>query len=116
MSMADVEASDIAAALGSSLPRYPLPVALIGRLAVDKRAQGRGIGEALLVDALRNVLDAANLVGCMGVVVDAKDERAEAFYARYGFAPLATGPWPRRMFLPITTVRDSFTEPEFAEL
>lgn len=110
LSMADVEADEVVSVLGSRLPRYPMPVALIGRLAVDERARGRRVGEALLVDALRRVLDAAGVVGCVGVVVDAKDERAEAFYARYDFQPLRAGPRPRRMFISVAQVRASFDD------
>ena len=58
LSMASVASEGLAAALVKKLPRYPMPVALIGRLAVDERARGRRIGERLLVDALRRVVDA----------------------------------------------------------
>jgi predicted N-acetyltransferase YhbS len=51
-----------------------MPVALIGRLAIEHRAQGRRLGEKLLIDALRRIVDAATMLGCMGVIVDAKDE------------------------------------------
>lgn len=65
----------------------------------------------LLVDALRRVADASTILGCVGVVVDAKDEGAEAFYAKYDFVTLeqASAPaWPRRMFLPIASARMAF--------
>jgi GNAT superfamily N-acetyltransferase len=103
LSMAAVQADAVRAALKARLPRYPLPVALIGRLAVDERARGRGFGEALLVDALTRVLGASESVGCVGVIVDAKDEGAERFYAKYGF--VTVGAWPRRMFLPLATAK-----------
>ena len=108
LSMAHAESSQLAAALQAKLPRYPMPVALIGRLAVDKRAQGRRLGEKLLVDAIRRVLLAAELLACVGVVVDAKDERAEGFYCQYGFVTVVTEGWPRRMFLPLNVARASF--------
>lgn len=108
LSMADVESAEVAPALGARLPRYPMPVALVGRLAVDERARGRRIGEALLVDALRRTLEVSAVVGCVGVIVDAKDGGAAAFYARYGFAALTAGAWPQRMFLPLATIRESF--------
>lgn len=110
LSMATLESARAAEATGRALPRYPMPVALIGRLAIDLRARGRRLGERLLVDALRRVLGAAGIVGCIGVVVDAKDEDAERFYAKYDFVVLAAGPWPRRMFLPMGTVRASFSD------
>lgn len=88
------------------LPTYPLPVALIGRLAVDRRGQGQGLGEALLRDALERVLVAAESVACFAVIVDAKTERAERFYAKFGFEPLGeVGVYPRRMFALLAPMR-----------
>ena len=107
LSMAAVQADAVRNVLKARLPRYPLPVALIGRLAVHEEARGRGHGEALLVDALRRILAAGESVGCVGVIVDAKDEAAERFYARYGFITVETDGWPRRMFMPMSTVRAS---------
>jgi GNAT superfamily N-acetyltransferase len=89
LSMASVPAASLTSILREKLPRYPLPVALIGRLAVDEQAQGRRLGEVILLDALRRALDAAEVVGCMGVIVDAKDESAERFYAKYDFETIS---------------------------
>ena len=107
LSMADVEAEVAARALKVRLPRYPLPVALLGRLAVHRNEQDRGIGARLLRDALRRVNDLADQIGCLGVIVDAKDEGAERFYARYGFVTVAAETWPRRLFLPLGTIRSA---------
>lgn len=108
LSMADEESSLLAKVLGRKLPKYPSPVALIGRLAVDQRAQGRRLGERLLVDALRRVLSVADVVGCVGTIVDAKDVRAAKFYARYGFVDLeGDGDWPQRMFLVLESTPQS---------
>jgi hypothetical protein len=87
-----------------------MPVALIGRLAIDHRAQGRRLGEKQLLDALPRVVDAASILGCMGVIVDAKDEDAERFYAKYDFVVVTEESWPRRMLLPIATARAVFEE------
>jgi predicted GNAT family N-acyltransferase len=111
LSMALADSEPIAAVLQAKLPRYPMPVALIGRLAVERRAQGRRLGETLLIDALRRVVDAAGLVGCTGIIVDAKDEAAERFYARYDFATITDEVWPHRMFLPLATAKSAFAEP-----
>lgn len=108
LSMALAESDQVAEVLAHKLPKYPMPVALIGRLAVDKRTQGLRLGETLLVDALRRVVTAADILGCMGVVVDAKDEGAAKFYARYDFVSVTHEAWPRRMFLPIAVVRAAF--------
>jgi ribosomal protein S18 acetylase RimI-like enzyme len=70
---------------GLRLPRYPVPVARIGRLAVDVREQGKGIGAALLRHAMRLGASLAQQIGLSAVVVDARNEAAAAFYARYGF-------------------------------
>lgn len=105
LSMASVQADAIRAVLKGRLPRYPLPVALIGRLAVDERARGRGFGEDLLIDALARVVSAGGSVGCVGVIVDAKDEGAERFYAKYDFVTVEAEAWPHRMFLPMATAR-----------
>lgn len=71
----------------SKLPRSPAPMLRIGRLAVDKREQGKGIGRSLLAFALHLALDLAERVGLYAVVVDAKDERAAAFYRGLHFEP-----------------------------
>ncbi len=107
LSMASVASEGVAAAFVKKLPRYPMPVALIGRLAVDERARGRRFGEKLLVDALHRVVNASDLLGCLGIVVDAKDEAAERFYAGYDLVPLQAEGWPRRMFLAIATAKSA---------
>ena len=69
------------------LPRYPaLPAVLIGRLAVDLRYRGHGIGTAMIVDALRRCANAAP--AAFALLVDAKDEGAVRFYQRHGFVRL----------------------------
>ncbi len=110
LNMALVESAQVAPLTAKKLPRYPMPAALIGRLAVDQRAHGRRLGEQLLMDALRRVVDAAKLVACFGVIVDAKDQAAEAFYAKYDFVTVSAEAWPHRMFLPIATAREAFSD------
>ena len=87
--------------LAGRLPHYPVPAALLGRLAVDRACQGRGIGEALLMDALRRVVRVSLGMAVYAIVVDAKNDAARAFYERYGFRALIDG--PRRLFLPVGT-------------
>ena len=80
------------------LPRYPVvPAALLGRLAVARSHQGRGIGGVLLADALTRSARAE--MGVFAMVVDAKDQAAQLFYEHYGFALLPGE--SRRLFLPI---------------
>ncbi|MBM4093370.1 MAG: GNAT family N-acetyltransferase [Planctomycetes bacterium] len=86
------------------LPKHPVPVVLLARLAVDRSAQGQGVGEGLLLDALRRTLDLSSELGVHAVEVDAQDDAAAAFYRKYGFAPLLDD--PLHLYLPVSTVRD----------
>ena len=89
------------------LPRYgQLPVTLLGRLAVDRSVGGRGVGEFLLVDALRRSLEAAQQIAAMAVIVDAKDERAKTFYRHFDFQPFQQT--PLRLFLPMGQIASLF--------
>ena len=82
------------------LPRYPtMPAVRIGRLAVDQRYQGRGLGKALLADATMKAMTAAP--ASFALLVDAKDEQAVNFYKHHGFRQL--GSLPRVLFLPLAT-------------
>src|SRR5438045_523547 len=88
------------------LPAYDLPLILLARLAVDGRFAGRGLGHALISEALRISLRVADEVGCRCVITDAYRVRIN-WYARYGFVPIkgAAESGPQRMFLDIRTVR-----------
>lgn len=110
LSMASVASQDVASVLAKRLPRYPMPVALIGRLAVDERARGRRLGETLLLDALTRAVEASQLIACLSVIVDAKDAAAEGFYAKYDFVTVDDASWPRRMFLPMHIARAAFED------
>lgn len=88
LSAASVGAADLPESLRRKLPRYPVPVALLGRLAVDASFQGKGLGGLLLADALLKVVHASQALAMAGMVVDAKDETAAAFYCHYGFVAL----------------------------
>ena len=85
------------------LPRHPVPVALLGRLAVDRQAQGQGLGEALLMDALKRCLELSEQLGIHAVEVHAIDSRARTFYEHYGFVPLLDQEF--HLHLPISTIR-----------
>ncbi len=103
LSAASFEKDEMPADIAKRLPHYPVPAAVIGRLAVDHRSQGRGLGETLLLDAIRRVVRASAAIAVYAVIVDAKNDRASAFYARYGFRSFAS--LPRRLFLPLDTFR-----------
>jgi GNAT superfamily N-acetyltransferase len=85
------------------LPKHPVPVVLLARLAVDQSLQGEGFGEALLIDALERCLTIADQLGIHAVEVDAIDRPAKAFYEKYGFVALLDHPF--HLFLPIATIR-----------
>jgi GNAT superfamily N-acetyltransferase len=80
-----------------------VPLLLIGRLAVDAQWRGRGLGSALLGDALRRCLAASEIAGARSVVAHAIDEAAVGFYERHGFSRSPLG--ERVMLMPIETVR-----------
>ena len=70
----------------------PVPVALLGRLAIDRRWQGRGLGQALLRDAILLVVGAAEMIGVRAFLVHAISDEARAFYERCGFRPSPVQP------------------------
>jgi GNAT superfamily N-acetyltransferase len=70
----------------------PVPVVILGRLAVDRSYHGQGLGRALLQDAGRRILHAADEIGIRGVLVHAVDDEAKAFYHRLGFDPSPLDP------------------------
>jgi GNAT superfamily N-acetyltransferase len=73
--------------VSQGLARHPIPVLLLARLAVDQQEQGTGLGKALLKQALLKSLQAADIAGIRAILTHAKDEKAKAFYQRYGFEP-----------------------------
>ncbi|MDR3553681.1 MAG: GNAT family N-acetyltransferase [Syntrophobacteraceae bacterium] len=71
--------------LAKGLPRYPVPTLLLARLAVDCRWQGKGLGAALVADAMRRTLQVADIAGVRALLVHAKDDTARSFYMHLGF-------------------------------
>lgn len=89
--------------IAKKLTRLPeVPATLIGRLARSTAYKGRGIGEILLMDALKRSLANSAHVASWAVVVDAKDENAIVFYKKYGFMEIPA--FPKRLFLPMATI------------
>jgi ribosomal protein S18 acetylase RimI-like enzyme len=101
LSAAEFSKAELPAAAAKRLPHYPVPAAVLGRLAVHQSCQGRGLGETLLMDAIHRTLRASEAMAVHAIVVDAKNDRAKAFYERYGFLSFATT--PRRLFLSLET-------------
>jgi GNAT superfamily N-acetyltransferase len=88
--------------------KMPLPTTLLGRLAVDKAWQGRGIGAALLAYALRAAVDGAESIASAVIEVDAKDDAARSFYAKFGFQSLKDD--RLHMILPMETARKAISK------
>lgn len=103
LSAGSVSCVDIPAVLAKKLPRYPVPVALIGRLAVDKRLRGQGLGAILLADACQRVVQASATLAVAAIVVDAKDGTANKFYQHFGFIPFPGQPY--RLLLPAAALK-----------
>lgn len=79
------ESATVRAAQG--LANHPVPISLLGRLAIHREEQGRGLGRALLKDALLRMEQAADVLGIRAVLVHAIDQQARAFYERFDFEP-----------------------------
>jgi GNAT superfamily N-acetyltransferase len=103
-----VNPGSLPGAIAKRLPRRPLPVTLLGRLAVDLRYRGRKLGSRLLADALIRAELGSRDIGVMAVIVDAKDDTARAFYERHGFRQFVDE--PLRLFIPIADAEQRVKE------
>ena len=72
------------------LAKYPVPVMILARLAVEQRTQGQGLGKALLKDALLRTVEAAEIAGIRALLVHAKDRSAKDWYEQFDFEPSPT--------------------------
>jgi ribosomal protein S18 acetylase RimI-like enzyme len=87
----------------AKLPKYPVPVVHLGRLAIDMGSQGKGLGELLLLDALKRASLAADQLGIYAVEVRALNDSARRFYQKYGFTSLLDN--EHHLYLPMKTIR-----------
>jgi ribosomal protein S18 acetylase RimI-like enzyme len=107
LSSLSLSLEDLPEEIARKLPRYDaIPAALIGRLARAERVRGQGVGELLLADAIRRIVEASRSIAVFAIVVDAKNERAVDFYRAFGFRsfPLRA----QRLFLPTATAVAGF--------
>ena len=105
LSSTSVQLAELPEQVVRKLPRYPLvPATLLGRLAVDRRQQGKGYGRFLLADALFRA--ARSEIASFAVIVDAKDGNARRFYERESFLPFPDQ--PMRLFRPMADIRRLF--------
>ena len=98
-----IEKTGLPPAVSKKLPKYPIPVVVLGRLAVDASVKGESHGRRLLNDALYRSLAASESIGIFAVFVEAIDEPAADFYKHFGFTPLLGTPF--KLYLPISTIR-----------
>ena len=85
LAVGSVEYEHASKRMGKGLARHPIPVMVLARLAVDLRYQGNKIGGSLLKDAILRTLQASEHAGIRAILVQAKDEKARAFYRYFGF-------------------------------
>ena len=103
LSSGSVGFENLPADASKRLPKYPVPTAHLGRLAVDRTFQGRGLGGVLLIDALKRVRDTADSIGIHAVTVDAINASARRFYEAHGSQCLRDD--KLHLFLPMATIR-----------
>ena len=89
ISAAQIDADQLSEEHVRRLPRYPIPCFRVGRLAISRNVQGRGIGKILLGCAVDRCLKARRQVAAYALIVDAKDAKAKEFYEHFGFLPFA---------------------------
>jgi len=94
-----VEYTDAPERLTKGMPRHPISIMLLARLAVSIDHQNKKIGSGLLKDAMLRTLQAADIAGLRAFVVHAKDDEARAFYERFDFTPSPTDPYHLALLL-----------------
>ena len=109
LNTASIEFDELPEGYIKNIPKYPIPAALIAKLAVDKNAEGQGLGSRLLIDALQRILSTSEQLAIKVVLVDAIDEEAKNYYLHFGFIELPKH--DLKLFLPIKTIKQLLTEP-----
>lgn len=99
LSAAQVAHASLDVGARKALPPYPVPCFRLGRLAVDQRFRGQGLGKVLVGLAVQRCLQARTHVAAYAMLVDAKDAMAQNFYTHYGFVPCADN--PMTLYLPL---------------
>ena len=101
LSATTIELENLPPGFIRKLPRYPRqPATLLGRLARALEFKGQGIGDLLMVDALKRACENSSIIGSVAIVVDPKDEPATKYYGKFGFQLLDQ----QKMFLTIKTI------------
>lgn len=102
LSATEAETATLPAELAKKFPPK-IPAVILARLAVAVRHQSKGFGSSLVAEALVRIAEIADKLGIAGALVDAKDDRAASFYARFGFIPLPSD--PLRLFMPLDRIK-----------
>ncbi len=102
LAMSAIRKDELPAEYQSRFPGFPLPVARLARLAVDHRDQRQGLGELMLADALHRCLLLSEQIGMIGVIVDAKHQKARTWYERYEFERFPDA--PLTLWLPVSAI------------
>ena len=106
LAMAAIRREKLPQAYRKRFPNYPVPIARLARLAVDESQQGKGLGKLLLLDALYRCHRLSEEIGSIGVVVDAKNARAQSFYSRLNFEEFPET--PLTLWLPVEAIARLF--------
>lgn len=92
ITLASISHKEAPKKVSADQPRYPIPVILLARLAVDLQHQSKGLGKGLLKDAIMRAAMVADIAGCRAFLVHAKDDQARAWYEQFGLEPSPTDP------------------------
>jgi len=106
ISSSTIDFASVPEEIKKKLPAYPIPAALVGRLAVDSFCQGEGLGTELLVNALLRIVKASSEIGIYAVRVNALDENAKQFYLKHEFIMFEDS--LLSLFLPLKTIKREF--------
>lgn len=102
LSLLIISRDDLPPNLAARLPKYPVPAGILGRLAVDKKLHGQGLGRFLLLDSFQKVVDASQHMPIYALVVDAMFDRLIPWYKSYGFQEFPN--IARRLFISVDTL------------
>ena len=94
--------------ISAGLGKYPIPIILLARLAIDKNQKRKGLGKLLMRDALLRAVRASEIAGLRACLVHAKDETAKAFYEKFGFQPSPHNEF--HLFLKMSDIRASLAD------
>lgn len=106
LSAGSLDATSLPLEKRQKLPKYPIPIAVLGRLAINQHHQGQGFGTMLLADALKRVCLASQVMAVYAVIVDALDHKAQTFYEQFGFIQLPNQ--PLKLFMPLDTITNLY--------